>query len=90
MSDGTVNACACRDVNATLKIGNINNQKLKDIVSPNKNKTYKELIDNQQMGKFNPICTSCDYYKSIYVKKNYSSVSKFKEFIKIGDFFKNF
>ena len=90
MADGTVNACACRDVNATLKIGNINNQELKDIVSLKKNRVYKELIENQQKGKFNPICTTCDYYRSIYVNKKYSSASKFKNFMKVEDFFKNF
>ncbi len=89
MADGTVNACACRDVDATLRIGNVNEQKLKDIVST-KNKNYKELIDNQQEGKFNDICRSCDYYRSIYVKRKYSQQTKFKNYNKIEDFLKNY
>ena len=62
---GVVNACACRDVNATLEIGNVNTTPLKDIVSPD-NPRYMAIIDQQQRGEFLPICRSCDFYKSIY------------------------
>jgi hypothetical protein len=65
MATGIVNACACRDVDATLRIGDLNEQPLKEILSPN-NATYMALIGEQQEGRFRPICRSCDYYKSIY------------------------
>ena len=65
LANGTVNACACRDVDATLQIGNVNSQKLADIVSPD-NPRYMAIIEQQQRGEFGAICRSCDFYKSIY------------------------
>lgn len=62
---GVVNACACRDVDATLQIGDVKTTPLKDIVSP-ENPRYMAIIDEQQRGEFLPICRSCDFYKSIY------------------------
>ena len=62
---GVVNACACRDVDATLRIGDVRTTPLADIVSP-ENPEYMKIIDEQQRGEFSPICRSCDFYKSIY------------------------
>jgi MoaA/NifB/PqqE/SkfB family radical SAM enzyme len=62
---GVVNACACRDVDATLTIGNVNETPLADIVSPD-NPRYMAIIEQQQRGEFAAICRSCDFYKSIY------------------------
>jgi hypothetical protein len=62
---GVVNACACRDVDATLQIGNVKSERLSDIVSP-ENPLYMQIIEEQQRGEFRPICRSCDFYKSIY------------------------
>lgn len=62
---GVVNACACRDVDATLQIGNVKTEALADIVSPD-NPRYMKIIEDQQRGEFAPICRSCDFYKSIY------------------------
>ena len=62
---GVVNACACRDVDATLKIGDVKTTPLADIVSP-ENPEYMKIIEEQQRGEFRPICRSCDFYKSIY------------------------
>ena len=64
-ASGVVNACACRDVDATLQIGNVNETPLADIVSPD-NPRYMAIIEEQQRGEFRPICRSCDFYKSIY------------------------
>jgi MoaA/NifB/PqqE/SkfB family radical SAM enzyme len=64
-ASGVVNACACRDVDATLQIGNVNETPLADIVSP-ENPRYMAIIEEQQRGEFRPICRSCDFYKSIY------------------------
>lgn len=63
--NGILNACACRDVNATLRIGNLKTQTFKEIYSI-KNKDYMNIIKNQQKSKFSPICKNCDFYRSIY------------------------
>ena len=65
MATGVVNACACRDVDATLAIGNIASQPLAEIINA-KNAVYREIIDEQQAGKFRSVCATCDFYRSIY------------------------
>jgi sulfatase maturation enzyme AslB (radical SAM superfamily) len=65
MATGVVNACACRDVDATLAIGNIAVKPLAEIISA-RNAEYRKIIDEQQAGKFRPVCASCDFYRSIY------------------------
>jgi hypothetical protein len=85
MVNGVVNACACRDVNATLQIGDINKQSFKEIYS-NNNKNFLKLISNQQNGLFNIICEKCDFYRSIY--KNYDVYGKYrKKFMNLVDFY---
>lgn len=74
--DGIVNACACRDIYAILRIGDLKTQTFEEIYSK-KNKVYMNLIDNQQMGKFNPICKNCGFYRSIY--KNYEIYENHKK-----------
>jgi MoaA/NifB/PqqE/SkfB family radical SAM enzyme len=64
-ADGIVNGCACRDVDRTLRIGDLKERPLREILSP-RNPAYMELIDEQQRGEFRPVCRSCDFYKSIY------------------------
>ena len=72
---GLVNACACRDANFTLRIGNVKDKKLKDIISL-KNTRYNEIIKNQEQNKFDPVCKSCDFYKSIYMENTPTWVLK--------------
>jgi len=67
--NGTVNACACRDANFTLKIGNAKENKLKDIINL-KNDKYKKIIERQEKNDFPDVCKSCDFYRSIY-QENY-------------------
>jgi sulfatase maturation enzyme AslB (radical SAM superfamily) len=66
-ASGIVNACSCRDVNSTLRIGDIRTTQLKKIIST-ENKDYVRLIEEQQAGKFSPVCNSCDFYRSVYHK----------------------
>lgn len=66
-SNGIVNACACRDANFTLKIGDLKKDPLKNIISY-KNSKYKELIQNQERNNFSEVCDKCDFYRSIYEK----------------------
>ena len=64
-ADGTVHACACRDVDGSLRIGTLGEKPLAQIVSLS-NDGYRELIEDQQHGKFLPNCRSCSLYSSIY------------------------
>jgi len=65
MATGIVNGCACRDPDATLKIGDLKEKSLREILSA-KNPTYMQLIAEQQKGEFRPVCKSCDFYSSVY------------------------
>jgi MoaA/NifB/PqqE/SkfB family radical SAM enzyme len=65
MATGVVNACACRDVDATLKIGSVQERPLKEIINA-RNAEYMQIIKEQQEGNFRPVCKGCDYYRSIY------------------------
>jgi Iron-sulfur cluster-binding domain len=68
LASGMVNGCACRDVDATLQIGDLNKAPLREIISRD-NAIYMQLIDEQQEGRFRPICKSCDFYQSIYHRR---------------------
>ena len=84
MATGVVNGCACRDVDATLRIGDIAERPLREILSPD-NEVYMRLIEEQQRGEFRPICGTCDFYKSIYhhrsgLKRNKAATLTLDEF----------
>ncbi|WP_435090494.1 radical SAM protein [Candidatus Pelagibacter bacterium nBUS_30] len=64
-ADNTVNACACRDANYSLRIGNTKNSNLKEILSY-KNKKYLNIIKNHENENYPDICKNCDFYTSIY------------------------
>ncbi len=68
-ADNTINACACRDANYSLRIGNTKQNSLKEIISI-KNSKYKKIIDDHENGKYPDVCKSCDFYTSIYSKKH--------------------
>ena len=74
-ANGIVNACACRDVDFSLSIGDLKEKKLSSIISLN-NPTYKELIEKQEKNIFPEVCNSCDFYKSIYEPNNHKSWNK--------------
>jgi uncharacterized Fe-S cluster-containing radical SAM superfamily protein len=65
MATGLVNGCACRDADATLRLGDLNATPLREIISAG-NPAYMDLIDEQQRGEFRPVCRTCDMYSSIY------------------------
>ncbi len=82
MASGIVNGCACRDADATLRLGDLHETPLRDIVSA-RNPIYMALIEEQQNGEFRPVCRSCDFYTSIYHKSlSYAgtSLQTLKEF----------
>ena len=64
-ANGTVNACHVRDADYTLKIGNIKEKSLKEILS-SKNEKYLEIINAHKSGNLPKVCKSCDVYSSIY------------------------
>jgi hypothetical protein len=68
---GLVNACICRDADATLSIGDLRETPLREILSP-RNDAYMDLIREQQRGHFRTICRNCDLYRSIYRKRSCS------------------
>jgi hypothetical protein len=85
MATGVVNGCACRDADATLRIGDLNEKPLREILSA-KNPTYMQIIAEQQNREFRPVCKSCDFYASIYHKsssyrKNGTELQSLSEFI---------
>jgi sulfatase maturation enzyme AslB (radical SAM superfamily) len=67
MATGIVNGCGARDTDATLRLGDLHETKLRDIISA-RNPVYMALIEEQQNGAFRPVCRSCDFYTSIYHK----------------------
>ena len=69
MPDGRVNACACRAIDDSLIIGDLNKQTLSDVLSLS-NPAYADLIERQQKGDFPAACRSCTWYKSIYFRKS--------------------
>jgi len=91
MATGIVNGCACRDVDATLRIGDLNEAPLHKILSPD-NPAYMALIEEQQCGDFRPVCKSCDYYKSIYHMRmsrrkdgsEFQSIEEFKDRLRVA------
>jgi len=87
MVDGKINACACRDVDTTMVIGDLNTQSFNEIYSL-KNKAYMDLINEQVSGSFRPICETCDFYRTIYkyhpVYRNHS-----KKPVTLKEFFKS-
>ena len=69
-ANGKVNACACRDANFTLAIGDLKQKKLREIINY-KNPTYKNLILRQEKNDFPDVCKACDFYRSIYQNNNF-------------------
>ena len=62
LSDGRVNACACRDVDASLIIGDIGRQSLRDILS---GPALRGLVARHSRGDYPEVCQRCTYYESV-------------------------
>lgn len=64
LADGRVDACAARDIEATMVIGDLKTQTLSEIFS---GPALKKLIDSHDRGDDMPeVCKRCNYYDSIY------------------------
>lgn len=62
LADGRVNACACRDVEASLIIGDLTKQSLAEVLSGPE--LYK-LVDQHAKNELPEVCQRCTYYDSI-------------------------
>jgi radical SAM protein with 4Fe4S-binding SPASM domain len=63
LADGRVNACACRDVEAELIVGNVNDQPLSEIWA---GRAITELIERHERGDYPDVCKRCTYFVSVY------------------------
>ncbi len=63
LADGRVNACACRDVEAELIVGNIHESPLSIIWGGD---AITKLIENHERGDYPDVCKRCTYFVSVY------------------------
>lgn len=63
LASGEVNACACRDVEAELIVGDIHEQPLSEIwAGPG----IDEIIESHERGDYPDVCRRCTYFISVY------------------------
>ena len=65
LADGRVNACCCRDVEASLIIGDLEKESLADVLSGEK---LKNLIHRHARSDFPEICKKCTQYNPLYTR----------------------
>ncbi|MBI5241474.1 MAG: radical SAM protein [Elusimicrobia bacterium] len=63
LADGRVAACCCRDLEATLIIGDLKTRSLRDILS---GPELKEYLARQARGDFPDVCKVCTRYGPVY------------------------
>lgn len=63
LADGRVNACACRDVEATLIVGDVNETPIGDIL---RGDALRTLLERHEREDFPEICKRCTRYESLY------------------------
>jgi radical SAM protein with 4Fe4S-binding SPASM domain len=63
LADGRVNACACRDVEAELIVGDIRETPLSEIWA---GAGITELIERHERGDYPDVCRRCTYFVSVY------------------------
>lgn len=63
-ADGSVHACACRDVDGSLEIGALGDAPLRQILAWS-NPRYQSIIRDHENGVFGANCRSCSMYRSI-------------------------
>ncbi|NQV55204.1 MAG: SPASM domain-containing protein [Rhodospirillales bacterium] len=78
-ADGGVNACACRGVDRTLQIGDLNNSTLRQVLS-SENAVYHNIINRHQKNDYPETCKDCTIYRSVYRRPrgwSYTSIAAF-------------
>jgi len=63
LANGKVNACACRDVEAELIVGDLTDAPLKEIWA---GQGINNIIEQHEQGDFPEVCRRCTWYNSIY------------------------
>jgi radical SAM protein with 4Fe4S-binding SPASM domain len=63
LANGDVNACACRDVEAELIVGNVKIEPLAKIWAGPK---IDAIIDAHERGDYPDVCKRCTYFVSVY------------------------
>lgn len=63
LANGDVNACACRDVEAELIVGNVKNEPLAQIWAGEK---IDAIIAAHERGDYPDVCKRCTYFVSVY------------------------
>jgi radical SAM protein with 4Fe4S-binding SPASM domain len=63
LADGRVNACACRDVEAELIVGNVHEKPLSEIWAGD---AITDLIERHERGDYPDVCRRCTYFVSVY------------------------
>lgn len=63
LADGRVNACACRDVEASLIVGDVTRQSLEEVLS---GPALYDLVDRHARGDLPEVCRRCTYYDSVW------------------------
>ena len=76
LPDGRISACACRDSQGLLIIGDLRRQRLRTIYSTG-NPAYVGLIRSQAQGEYGVLCGTCNMFRSIH--KVYSTYQYHKK-----------
>lgn len=73
LADGRVNACACRDVEAELIVGNVHEAPLPEIWA---GAGITELIERHERGDYPDVCRRCTYFVSVYNSRKSRTFSR--------------
>ncbi|MBD2167448.1 radical SAM protein [Calothrix membranacea FACHB-236] len=74
LANGKVNACACRDVEAELIVGDLKESTLSKIWA---GQAIEEIIQRHERGDFPDVCQRCTWYISIYnLRKRNARISQ--------------
>jgi hypothetical protein len=76
LPDGRISACACRDSQGLLIIGDLKRQSLRTIYSTG-NSAYMRLIGSQEQGEYGDLCGKCNMFRSTH--KLYSAYQYHKK-----------
>lgn len=73
LANGDVNACACRDVEAELVVGNVHDQPLSKIWA---GPEIDALIERHERGDYPDVCKRCTYFVSVYNSRKSRTFAK--------------
>lgn len=73
LANGDVNACACRDVEAELVVGNVKETPLAEIWA---GEAIDGLIARHEEGDYPDVCRRCTYFVSVYNSRKSRTFSK--------------